>query len=202
MNPDEARRRAQSILDGDKYQEQRLPRPFKGVLEWIADPLRPITDAVAEVMEAVLRPLLSVPFGEYILLALVIGVAAALMWWLASRRSRSAVIDGDRSALVDIGLDPDGLDRLAAKAESDGDWALVVRYRYQAGLLRLVRADRLVLRPDTTAEGAAGQVGHPVMDQLTVDFEEITYGGRPATSEDGERAKLRWAELIGTRTPR
>ncbi len=197
VDPDTARAGARQVLDADKYREQQLPRPFKGVLEWLADLVRPVTDAVSDAVRAVFRAILALPGGEYLLLALALGAALAVAWWLASRRSRSAVTGVGGSGLVDLAADPADLDRRADEAEAAGDLALAVRRRYEAGLLRLVRAGRLVLRADTTAEAAARQVADPTMDRLTTDFEEVTYGGRAAEPDDVARARSGWLEVLG-----
>jgi hypothetical protein len=197
VDPDAAREGARVILDGDKFQEQRLPRPFKGVLEWLADLVRPVTEAITRPLSNLVQAILDRPGGPYLLLALALGAAAAAAWWLASRRSRSAVSGSARAGLVDLAADPDRLDREADDAEAAGDLALAVRRRYEAGLLRLVRAERLVLRADTTAEAAARQVADPTMDRLTVDFEEVTYGGRAADVDDVARARSGWLAVLG-----
>ena len=100
--------------------------------------------------------------------------------------------------LVDASADPAELERRADLAERDGDMATAVRLRFEAGLIRLVRSDRLDLRIDTTAEAAARQVADPTMDRLTIDFEEVTYGGRPARADDLERARSGWREVLAS----
>lgn len=197
VDPDAARRSAQEILDGSKYQEPQFPRPFKGILEWLADRIRPVTDAIDSVLERVVGFILDLPGGRFILAALIVAVLVLVIRWLAGRRSRSAVSSTASSGLVDLRLDPDALEREAHAAEADGDHALAVRRRYEAGLLRLVRSDRLVLRADTTAGAAARQVDQPAMDELTADFEQIVYGGRDAGPVDSERSQALWAEVLG-----
>lgn len=197
-DPGAARQRAEEILGGDKFQEQRLPRPFKGLLEWLADLVRPVTDAVGRWLSRVFGPILDLPGGRFILLFLVLAASSGLIWWLASRRSRSAVASGTGHHLVGASADPAELERRADLAERDGDMATAVRLRFEAGLIRLVRSDRLDLRIDTTAEAAARQVADPTMDRLTIDFEEVTYGGRPARADDLERARSGWREVLAS----
>ncbi len=175
VDPDEARSSAQEVLDDDKFQETELPRPFRRPLELLADALRP----VGRLLERVFRPILDLPGGPFVLAALLGVAGAALVAWLIGRRSRAAVA---QAAAAGVLVDPTpiptsssaGRRRPRPRATSD----LAVRFRYEAGLVRLVRLDRLELRPDTTAAGAARQVASPTMDQLTADFEEIVYGGR------------------------
>ena len=109
---------------------------------------------------------------------------------------------GHGSALVDPEADPAVLDAAADAAEAAGDLAAAVRLRYEAGLVRLVRADRIELRPETTASGAAGQVDLPVMYELTADFEQVVYGGRAAVAADVDRARAGWADVVGARSRR
>lgn len=189
----EARESAQRVLDDDKFHETEMPRPFKGVLELLATPLRP----VGRFLQRLVEPILDLPGGAFILAALLGGTTAALVAWMIGRRSRAAVVRAAAATgLVDLAADPEELDRRATAAEADGRFDLAVRFRYEAGLVRLVRLDRLVLRPDTTPADAARQVSSPVMDHLTADFEEVVYGGRPATASDAELARSGWMDLL------
>ena len=195
----EARSRARQVLDQDKYQPTDVPKPFKGVLEWLADRLRPVGRFFGRLFE----PILALPGGAFFLGALLIGAGTAAAAWLASRRSRAAVRTGAGGwSLVDPAADPAALDALAERCEADGDRDGAVRHRHQAGLLRLERSGRLVLRADTTAADAAHQVAEPVLDALTADFEQIVYGARSATSDDVERMRAGWIELLGVRSGR
>src|SRR5690606_27526810 len=133
---------------------------------------------------------------RFVVWGLVALAAGAATSWLVRRRSRAAVDHAAGHGLVDPSADPDRLEAGAARAEAEGDPAGAVRLRYEAGLLRLVRAGRLDLRPDTTAAGAAEQVDHPTMDHLTADFEEVVYGGRSATPDDVERSRSGWREVL------
>lgn len=196
VDPDTARARARAVLEADKYHEPRLPRPFKGVLEWFADLLRPIVNAVDRVGGAILEWVLALPGGRFILLALVAGMAVGLVWWLASRRSRSVVGAPGGFGLVDPTADPDQLEEESRRAEAEGDFPLALRRTYEAGLLRLVRSDRLVLLPQTTAEAAAAQVAHPTMDRLTVTFQEVVFGGREVAPVELSEARRSWTELL------
>lgn len=175
-----------------------MPKPFRGLLESVADGLRPIGRFLAWAF----GPVLDLPGGPAILGAVLVGVGAAATALLISLRSQAAIARGASGRLVDPSLDPSEVERQADAAEGQGDRAGAVRLRYEAGLLRLVRADRLVLRADTTARGAARQIELPVMDQLTADFEEIVYGDRTATSADSDRSREGWAEVLGTRSRR
>lgn len=198
-DPDAARQQAREVLDQDKFQATKVPKPFKGPLEWLADRLRPIGRFFGRLVD----PILALPGGAFILGSLLVGLGAALTVWLIGRRSRAVVRSGGAAwSLVDEHADPDELERRAEEREAEGDHRSAIRLRYQAGLLRLVRADRLTLRPDTTAGDAARQVGHPVMDDLTEDFEGIVYGDRTASAADADRARAAWSTLTAERARR
>lgn len=184
-DPGAAQGEAERILEGDKYQENELPRPFRGVLEWLADGLRPVTDAIGSALE-------DVPGGPWLVVALVAVGVVALTWWLATRRRAGVEVVAPRWPLVDPSADPEALDRAADAAERDGDHATAVRLRYEAGLVRLARAERIVLRPDTTARAVADELDDATLRRLTDTFEAVTYGGRPATATDAREASDGW----------
>jgi hypothetical protein len=204
IDADAARADARSVLDGDEYRADEPPRPFKGVLEWLGDRLAPVGRALDRVFGPIFDAIGDVPGGPYLAVAVL---AAGLTWWiarLAARRSRARIAAGQGGArlLVDLDADPVALDRAAADAEAAGDLGAAVRLRYEAGLIRLVRADRLVLHADTTARRAADQVGGAVLAGLTSSFEEIVYGGRTATSADVAAAREGWPEVLEARPVR
>ena len=196
--PVEARDAAKRVLDGRDYREPDVPKPFAGILGWLRDRLRPVGDFLSAVFE----PILDLPGGSFLVGAIFVGVAALLTRVAVARRSKAAVTRRAGGGLVDPTVDPSDLVGWAEEAEAAGDLTAAIRLRYEAGLLLLVRADRLVLRTETTAAGAARQVGDPVMDRLTAMFEEVVYGGRPATVADAAEARVGWTEILSTKVGR
>ncbi|MFN8016788.1 MAG: DUF4129 domain-containing protein [Acidimicrobiales bacterium] len=195
----EARRLAERVLRADKYQEPREPQPFRGALRWIADRLAPLGRPFRSLWDAAA----DFPGGQLILLA-VIGALIGLAGAALATRTRSAAValpHGGRR-LVDPELDPEELEAQAEAAEAQGLLGAAVRLRYEAGLLRLARSDRLVLRAETTPLDAAAQVGSPAMDRLTATFVDVVYGDRPATAGDVADARQGWAEVLGARSRR
>jgi hypothetical protein len=188
-DPAAARERAAEVVGRDKYQESQLPRPFKGLLEWIADRLRPIGDGLDRLADRV-------PGGRFVLLGLLGAAIGWVAWWAANRTGRARVVDEGWS-LVDPTADPAALDADADAAEAAGDHATAVRRRYEAGLLRLARAGRIELRPATTPAQVARALGDPTVDRLTATFEEVVYGGRSAFAVDAEAARRGWLEVLG-----
>ena len=188
------RHRAAEVLEQDKFHEPDVPRPFRRPLRWLGDRLADIWGRAADFLSPVLGRV-----GSRLFLAglLIAGLATVLS--VAVRRSakgQTRDVKGRSGWLVDPTLDPADLERQATDASAAGDHALAVRLRYEAGLLRLVAAGRLELRPETTATTAAAAIDHPLMDDLTATFEEIVYGGRPATAEDDRNSTHGWPEVL------
>lgn len=196
---DDARAQAEAVLDDDKFQQADVPKPFKGLLEWMADRIRPVGDFFGRLFD----PILALPGGPFILGGLFFAAAGLAAGWLVGRRSRAVLSRaGGGALLVDGNADPDDLDRRAGDAEASGAYREAVRLSYQAGLLRLARAGRLSLRTDTTAAEAARQVDEDAMWRLTDDFEQIVYGDRAAIARDAEEARQQWSSLLAARVDR
>jgi hypothetical protein len=181
------------VVGQSRFHAKRVPRPLRGVLQWIGD-------RVAPPFQAIWRWLTDV-FGStgaaVVVTLLVVGLAVPLAIFLARGRSRVAARAADGAVgLVDPRADPVDLERRADAAEADGHLSTALRFRYEAGLLRLARADRLELRPDTTTGDARVAVAHEAFDRLTLTFEDVVYGGRPATADDLAAARAGWAELL------
>lgn len=193
------RTRAAEVLEQDEYHEPDLPRPFREPLQWLGDRITALWDGAV----SLLSPVFGTRGAALVLVAAVGAALVALIIRLATRRSVAATRAGvEGHFLVDPSLDPDDLERRADEASRSGDHAAAVRLRYEAGLLRLLRSGRLELRAETTASDAARQVDDPAMDELTTSFEEIVYGGRPATPADDDAARDGWRRLLGRRVAR
>jgi hypothetical protein len=193
-----ARADARSVLDGDEYRHRSPPRPFRGVLRWLGDRLAPVGRALGAVFGPPWRALADLPGGELLAPLAVGGLVALAVVALAQRRGRVRIRDRGRpGGLVDPAADPDALEAEAEAAEAAGDLDLAIRRRYEAGLVRLVRAGRLDLRPDTTPSRVAAMVADPPIAALTRTFEEVVYGGRPATASEVAEARAGWAALLG-----
>lgn len=194
------RARAAEVLDDERFQEPDLPRPFRGPLRWIGEQAAALWDRAIDL----LAPVFGTRGAAVVLAAVLVGGLIGLLTAVVARRARSGTPTGAPLGhfLVDPTLDPDDLDARADDAAASGRYADAVRARYEAGLLRLVAAGRLDLRPDTTASDAAAQVDEPAMDDLTAAFEEIVYGGRTATEADDRASRQGWADLANTRSRR
>ncbi len=184
MSPAQAQEQARQILSERRFRGTSLPRPFHGVLAWLAARLHFIArgwDWVASKLGGanVLWALL----GAFVLL-----LATVLVARLADRRSeveaRATGLRGGR-----LREDPAELERLADEAERRGDLEIALRLRFRAGLLRLGRAKALPLRPSLRTREARRALRNPRFDRLARDFDEVVYGRRAPQAEDVAAAR-------------
>ena len=187
QGPDDARDDARRILERDEYQPKDVPRPFRGVLNWMADRLEPVVDALDRLL------------GHGWLGILVLGalvVLAIAVAGLAIRRRNAAVAGTGRGARRAARLDPDDLDREAAEAEQRGDLERALRLRFRAGLLRLDQVGAIRFHDGVTSRQVAADLRSPQFDALRTTFDEVVYGRRPASTPDLDQARTRWPELV------
>jgi hypothetical protein len=185
--PDDARDDARRILERDDYQPKNVPRPFRGVLSWLADRLEPVGEALAWVFDRVWVTV------AVVALVLVAAVVAAVQ---AVRRRNTAVVRAGQGVRQAAQLDPDQLDRQAAEAEQLGELERALRLRFRAGLLRLDQAGAIRFHDGVTSQQLAADLRSAEFDQLRTTFDEVVYGRRPAVPPDLEQARARWPELL------
>jgi hypothetical protein len=191
VSPDAARRDARSILGERRFRPAHVPRPFAGVLRWLGRQLEPIGRALSPVG----RFFQTVP-GLVVLTVLVVGAAAAFAWFLAGRRSATSRRSGVRRRDAVHVDDPAVLERAAAAAERDGDYATAVRLRFRAGLLRLDAAGAITLGPSSTSGQVARRIRLRDFDDIARDFELVAYGDRPADTALAGATRERWSRVL------
>lgn len=187
VDPGEAREQARQILDGDRYQPRDVPRPLRGVLRWIGERVedvgRPLVDA------------LSTPAGMAVGILAVATATVLVVITLVRRRNRVAE-QAASARRRDQAVDPAALEDEADRAEAAGDLATAVRLRFRAGVARLERSGALPTRADATTARLVGRVGVPAFAPLAHAFDEVAYGGRPATRDDVAAARRGWPEVV------
>ena len=192
-DPARARDAARQILSEEPFTPRSLPRPFAGVLRWLGDVfVEPVRRFLAR-----LGDLLPEPFSPpwVVLAAAVVAAAAVVTWRLVGERGRERPRLGRRAGPDDL-ADPAELEARADAAERRGDLAGALRLRFRAGLLRLDRIGALELRPGLTNRGVARRLRSARFDGLAVDFDEVVYGGRPATADDVGEARTGWPLVL------
>ena len=196
VDPDSARKVAKDILADRRFHPRRAPRPFAGFFrrigELVVDPVLRFFRAIGDALPPVGSPLWLVMAG------VVVAGAVALTLRLSARRGRQAFPGSRRRPTADEGLDPDGLERRADEAERGGDLDAALRLRFRAGLVRLADAGALRLRPGLTNAAVSRSLRSPRFDELVVGFDEVAYGGRPATAADVAAARNAWPAVVET----
>jgi hypothetical protein len=139
VSPTAERKTASKILDGDKFQPTRLPRPFRGVLTWLGDRLEPVVGPISRFFAS----LVSTPAGAVLVAVAVALAAGGLARWIIGRRTRAVVRRREAHRRIRGDEDPADLDRRADAAEADGDLERALRLRFRAGLVRLDRSGAL-----------------------------------------------------------
>jgi hypothetical protein len=200
VDPATARDAARSIVGSRRFQPEKVPRPFEGVLNWIGDRLKPIGHLLGPVGRLLGRvwDFLTHGLGSILGIAVLVGVVVCIALALAQRRGRAESTGAPRSKSVEESLDPTRLERDAANAEAAGDYDRAVRLRFRAGLLRLDRAGVLTFRPSLTSGQAARVVRVDELDELAITFDRVVYGGTHAERTDADAARAQWPRVIET----
>jgi len=190
VDPETARDQARDILGQRRYRPADVPRPFEGVLEWLGDRLRPIGDFFD-------RLLSSWP-GRLALIGGLIALVAVVAVAIARRRSRGMASGAERrrGRAGEESLDPVQLERAADAAERRGDLEQALRLRFRAGLLRLDAAGAIRFRPSLTSGEVRRRLRLPTFDDLALTFDEVAYGGRPASPLDVGTARESWPHVL------
>jgi hypothetical protein len=191
------RRRAAAVLDERRFKGAQLPQPLKKPIEWLGDRLEPIFDWVDDRGATVPGG----PLVLWLILSAAILLAAGGVTGTTIRR-RALAIERARAAAVPASDDPHALERMADRAEQDGEFERAVRLRFRAGLLRLDRRDVLVYRPSLTTGEVARAIKAPAFAEVGSRFDEIAYGGRAAERADAEAARQGWRDVLAQAEPR
>jgi uncharacterized protein DUF4129 len=197
VDPDAARRVAEEILADPRYHPRRVPRPFAGFFrrlgELLVDPVIRFFRGIGDLLPSVGSP-------PWLALAAVVVVAAVFITLrLSAGRGRQQFARRRSAGLLhDEGLDPDELERRADEAERRGDLETALRLRFRAGLGRLDDAGVVHLRPGLTNAAVSRMLRSADFDELANDFDEVAYGGRPATAADVTTARSTWPAVVTT----
>jgi hypothetical protein len=197
------RAEADRILQQERFQQPDVPRPFKGVLEALADFFDPVTRFVDRVYSAISNFFgdlsREVPGGPVVLWVLLALIVLGLSLWLSQRivgrRAREGVTNL-KAARAGRQNDPRKLEAEANDAERRGDHELAIRLRFRAGLLRLGLAKVIPFRGSLTTGELRRLLTSPEFDRLGADFDEIVYGGRQAGPDDVVAARTGWERVL------
>ncbi len=191
MSPAEARAQARHILGERRFHGTRLPRPFHGILSWLARHLHFLVRAFDWLGGRVggTRVL-------WVILGLLVLVGAVLVSLALARRRAAYEAAASAGTRPGRELDPRALDREAEEAERRGNLEAALRLRFRAGLLRLGRANVLPLRPSLRTREARRALRNPRFDRLADDFDEVVYGRRDPRPDDLAAARAEWPRVL------
>ena len=196
VDADAARRVAEDILADPRYHPRRGPRPLAGFFERLGEL---IVDPVIRFFRSIGDFLPDVGSGPWIALAAIVVIAALVMAVrLSSGRGRQQFASRGLFGDDEDGLGPDELERRADDAERRGDLDTALRLRFLAGLARLDDAGIVRLRPGLTNAAVSRTLRSREFDGLASNFDEVAYGGRPATSADVTTARSTWPVVVSS----
>lgn len=189
---------AHSILAERRFRDPPVPRPLHGVLHALGEWLQPVFGLIGQVLLAILSV---VPGGGSVLWPVLGGIvllgAGLLARRVIRRRARGEIAAARRRRAVAAAADdPAELEHHADEAERDGDLDLALRLRFRAGLLRLDARRAIVLRPSLTTGEVTRRLASPAFAGLAGTFEEVAYGGRPATEAEVQAARVEWPRIL------
>ena len=183
---------ARRILSGRKFNPSPVPRPFRGVLRRLGGWLRPVAEPLGAAWDRVSgNVLVTGAIG-----ASVVAAAAFVTARIIRRRTSAGVERSTRATRSGARDDPDDLERRAAAAERAGMLDAALRLGFRAGVLRLDRAGVIADSPALTTGELTRRLASLPLRDLAGAFEEVAYGGRPATAGDLDAARDGWARVL------
>ncbi|MEY2567397.1 MAG: hypothetical protein QOE35_1926 [Actinomycetota bacterium] len=194
-----ATRDAARILAQARFKPPAHPRPLRGLFHWLGARLEPVLRPLRPLgrpFAALWRNLADGGPDGFGVGAVVALVATLVSLRLIRRRGRRLAVGGGGRRDRTRGLDPEQLERDAVVAEQEGRLDDAIHLRFLAGLVRLDRAGVIELRPSLTSGALRRKVPSPALRDLTLTFEEIAYGGRPAVLDDVEQARVQWPRAL------
>lgn len=202
-DPEALRAEARRILSQDRYRGEDIPRPFRRLLEWMADRLEPVgnvIDAIYGWIGDILSTLAAgTPGGAATLWTLiglvVVAAVAAQTKRVVERRGKTRAQEAATAEALRSD-DPRELEKRAAAARARGEHELAVRLLFRAGVLRLAKARVIPARDSLTTGEIRRLLRSPHFDRIGTSFDQIAYGRRPATDADSSAAREAWSALL------
>ena len=188
------RQRAHTILGERRFHGRRTPGPFRGIFRWLGDKLHPVLRPFGRVA-AWIAELWVHTATRVLLLGLVLAFACFLSVFAVKRRSAVGVVRSLHGA-AGLSDDPRELERVADDAERAGDYALALRLRFQAGVMRLQMNGRIRRGRTTTTRAIGRQLRLREFDELGRTFDAVAYGGAPASADDARAARENWHAVL------
>ena len=187
QSPGNARQLARRILAQRRFQPEKSPQPLRRPITWIGEKLN-------DIVGPLFRPFLRMGW----LVAVVAVIALVAVVAFATYVGRGRIQSHQDRRLLEAGpeVDPATLDAAANRAVTAGDHELALRLRFKAGLIRLERAGRIAPSLGRTNGDVRRQLSSQSFESLADRFDEVIYGGDPATEADDERTRTGWRDVL------
>lgn len=145
----------------------------------------------------------------YALLALIVGGIGYLIYRAVrnsgqkkQHKKRAEEIDEldidwtDEEKVLEYITDAELLERMSEQAEQAGHLDLALRYRFRSGLLRLNDINAISFHPSVTNAQWQLVINNDAFNNLTRDFNDVTYGHRQCDPSVLTRSRSEWARLM------
>ncbi len=196
LDPDQVRAAARDVLDSGQFEPKAPPRPFKGLLDWLGDRIRPVGEWIADVWNG-LFDAVPAPLAWLVVAAIVAAAIGSVALAVQRRGLRADVAARTAADTVSRDDDPAELERRAADAERRGDHDLGVRLRFRAGLVRLDRdASAFRYHAGLGTREVRRALRDERFDSLADTFDAVAYGNRDADDDDSRTARAEWPEVV------
>ena len=173
---------ARRILAQPRYTGREPRNALQRALAWIGSKLR--------------LPGGSNAVGWLVLIIVAAGLVAFCVSVISARSRRTRARAVQERAILAGESDPTMLERAADEAEGAGDLERALRLRVAAALIRLQRARRIELRPETTVGAASRALRSASFRPVASLFDAVVYGRRTARPEDLTKVREGIAETL------
>jgi hypothetical protein len=191
-----------------KAKPSHLPHPLRGLFTWIGHALKFVFGGFfGWLYRNVLKKFghgFSSTFGSwwpYVLLVLAIAVGVFIGYVAFRRRTRLQQAELYQRIERAPRQDPEALERRAEAAAAANDFDAAVRLWYQAGVLRLTLGGLVTSGPMRTDAQLVREMPSKALVDLANRHAQIVYGRQRATSDDAQRAREGWRDVVNESTP-
>lgn len=192
-SPAGARETARRILEEDRFRPDAPstpPQPFRQPLTWLGEQLQKLFRPVGRFLSETVGS--GGPVG-WLLFAAAVGLIAVMIARALSRRVVSSRADTTRE--VKRSKRVAELERRADAAAEAGRWGEAVRFRFQAGLLRLEDRGSVTAVERRPNGEVVRVVAAAALPPLAGMHDRIAYGAEPARREDHDEALAAWERV-------
>lgn len=205
LSPSRARALARSILSNPPFRASthHLPNPLGGFFNALGRALHFVFGGFFTwVGHHVFGPVGSAfsgadgPAVKVLAVIAALGLGAVVGWLLWRRRTQRVTSRALGEFRLESRASASELEEWAAAALARGEFALAVRWWFQAGVERLTEIGVVANGRSRTERQLRTAVNDEVFAGLADAHERIVYGEQPATADDAAHAQWGWPEVV------